>query len=200
MAGIRDNTVERRPQPGARLGTTTPRRAAGRPFGLTLAAAVAAAALLTLPTTPIAAGTSAGPEPVVDDVGATLPAQHAIGPDGFLRRGFCANELSGEFFLRTELFFGLSRPGGTVSEEDFQAFLDREVTPRFPAGLTLLSGNGQFRDEQGVIIEEGSKLLILLYHFNRKNNQAIEDIRRAYLDQFQQESVLRIDGRSCVSF
>src|SRR5688572_26537686 len=48
---------------------------------------------------------------------------------------------------RTELFFGLARPDGSrVSVDEFQQFLDQEVTPRFPAGLTLLGGDGQFRN------------------------------------------------------
>lgn len=104
-------------------------------------------------------------------------------------------------FARTELFFGLSRPGGLITEEDFKAFVDARVTPRFPDGLTLLTGSGQFRSANGTIIVEGSKLLILLVP--RRDAQAhekIEAIRRDYRHQFQQESVLRADAASCVSF
>jgi hypothetical protein len=87
-----------------------------------------------------------------------------------------------------------------VTEEEFQHFVDTEVTPRFPDGLTLLTGTGQFKDSTGTIIQEGSKLLILLYPFNQKSNRAVEQIREAYKDTFQQESVLRVDEQSCVSF
>jgi hypothetical protein len=48
----------------------------------------------------------------------------------------------GDEFVRTELFFGLSRPGGRITERQFERFVDAEVTPRFPDGLTLLSGRG----------------------------------------------------------
>lgn len=104
-------------------------------------------------------------------------------------------------FARTELFFGLSRPGGVITDEDFKAFVDARVTPRFPDGLTLLAGSGQFRSANGTIVVEGSKLLILLVP--RRDAQAhekIEAIRRDYRHQFQQESVLRTDAVSCVSF
>ncbi|MGH8532000.1 MAG: DUF3574 domain-containing protein [Gammaproteobacteria bacterium] len=116
-------------------------------------------------------------------------------------RRFCEKRLHGELFSRTELFFGLSRSSGPdVTEKAFQHFIDTEVTPRFPDGLTLLSGKGQFKDSTGTIIQEGSKLLILLYPFNKKSNRAVEKIREEYKKDFQQESVLRVDEQSCVSF
>ena len=119
----------------------------------------------------------------------------------FIEHGFCESRLNGKLFSRTELFFGLSRSNGPdVTEEEFQHFVDTEVTPRFPDGLTLLTGRGQFKNSTGTIIQEGAKVLILLYPFNQKSNRAVEQIREAYKDTFQQESVLRVDGQLCVSF
>ncbi|HSF48584.1 MAG TPA: DUF3574 domain-containing protein [Burkholderiales bacterium] len=113
----------------------------------------------------------------------------------------CRGPLAGDAFARTELFFGLSRPDGVISEEEFQGFVNNFVTPRFPDGLTLLGGAGQFRDASGTIISEGSKLLILLYPARTRDaNDLIEAIRFDYKTQFQQQSVLRADDRSCVSF
>jgi len=111
------------------------------------------------------------------------------------------NGWGGKLVARTELFFGLARPDGSmVSMEDFQRFIDHEVTPRFPVGLTLLGGNGQFRGANGTTVKEGSKLLILLYPYDRENSRKIESIRAAYARAFHQESVLRVDGYSCASF
>ena len=115
-------------------------------------------------------------------------------------RAFCKHVLRGELFARTELFFGLSKPGGVVTEEEFQAFVDTKITPLFPDGLTLLSGKGQFRDSTGFIIQEGTKLLILLYPFSKALSTDVEQIRTDYKDAFQQQSVLRVDEQSCVSF
>ena len=53
--------------------------------------------------------------------------------------------------MRSELFFGTARPDGVVTDEEFNEFLDRIITPRFPDGLTLLKGDGQFRDETGTM-------------------------------------------------
>jgi Protein of unknown function (DUF3574) len=102
---------------------------------------------------------------------------------------------------RTELFFGLRKPNGTeVNNAEFQRFLDREVTPRFPDGFTLLSGNGQFKNARGAILKERSHLLILLYPIAANSNQQIEQIRKAYITAFQQQSVLRTDNLSCAAF
>jgi hypothetical protein len=122
-------------------------------------------------------------------------------PETLNQYAFCKSRLKGENFARTELFFGLSKSDGSVvTEAEFQNFLDTEVTPRFPDGLTLLTGAGQFKDSSGTIAEEESKLLILLYPFSSESNSSVEQIREAYKSAFQQESVLRTDERSCVSF
>jgi hypothetical protein len=104
----------------------------------------------------------------------------------------------GDTFVRTELFFGSAKPEGEVTEEDFQRFLDEVITPLFPDGLTLLSGLGQFRNAKGDIIQERSWLLILLYPLEDRqdNSVKIEEIRRQYKDDHEQESVLRAD-RCC---
>jgi hypothetical protein len=109
------------------------------------------------------------------------------------------NGFESEKFARTELYFGTAKPdGSTVTDQQFDTFLDEIITPRFPEGLTLVSGLGQFLGSAGVIVQEASKLLILLYpeRARKANNSKIEEIREAYKQSFQQESVLRSD-RCC---
>jgi hypothetical protein len=106
-----------------------------------------------------------------------------------------------EVWLRTELYFGTSRPGGEVTDEDFAGFLDCEITPRFPDGLTLLSGYGQYLNAQGVLARERSKVLILFYPAQTEDAAVrIEAICDAYKRAFQQESVLRVSSYASVSF
>jgi Protein of unknown function (DUF3574) len=104
-----------------------------------------------------------------------------------------------ELFARTELFFGSLRSDKPpVSEQDFLGFLNNTITPLFPNGLTLLTGLGQFLNSQGVIQQEQSWLLILLYPVGERqdSNGKIEEIRDEYKKAFEQESVLRSD-RCC---
>jgi Protein of unknown function (DUF3574) len=113
----------------------------------------------------------------------------------------CSSVPAAKAVARTDLFFGLRKPNGTeVNNAEFQRFLDREVTPKFPDGFTLLSGNGQFKNASGAILKERSHLLILLYPVEAIGNQHIEQIRKAYTTAFQQQSVLRADELSCASF
>jgi hypothetical protein len=97
-------------------------------------------------------------------------------------------------FVRTELFFGTVKPEGIVTEAEFLEFVDHEVAPRFPHGLTLLKGDGRFPGEDAVIKEQ-SFVLILLYPFDTLDEgfQRIERIRTLYREQFGQQSVLRVD-------
>jgi hypothetical protein len=108
----------------------------------------------------------------------------------------------GDLWRRTELYFGSQKPDGeTVTEAEFEQFVDDVITPRFPDGLTLLTGYGQFRNAENVIVEEQSFVLILLYPLDDKAaNGAIEEIRAMYKESFAQESVLRVDGLQRVSF
>lgn len=111
---------------------------------------------------------------------------------------------AGEAFpmARLELYFGTQKPGGApVTDAEWGAFLNEEVTPRFPDGLTVLRGDGQWRNAQGVITKETSAVLVILYEPSAEKEAGIEDIRAAYKDRFEQQSVMRVDaGTQCVSF
>lgn len=104
-------------------------------------------------------------------------------------------------FIRTELFFGSERADKPeVSDTEFKQFLDQEVTPRFPDGLTVLKGFGQFREADGQIVQESSFVLILLYPRDvlRDSSVKIDEIRARYKQCFDQESVLRVDDPRAV--
>jgi len=115
------------------------------------------------------------------------PASHQTGP---------AIYKSADVYYRTELYFGRSKPdGGTVSDDEWERFLADIVTPRFPDGFTILKAAGQYREKSGKIISEPSQVLVFLYKQKTRaaSRRKIEEIRRAYVDQFKQESVLRMD-------
>ena len=107
----------------------------------------------------------------------------------------------GEAVTRTELFFGLSKPGGgTVSAAEWADFLSSVVTPRFRQGLTVVDGRGQWQNSAGTVCQEPCRIVILLYPANQANREAIEAIRHEYRRRFQQESVLRVTSAAGVSF
>jgi Protein of unknown function (DUF3574) len=108
----------------------------------------------------------------------------------------------GDPFARTDLYFGLSREDGPpVTDQQFDAFVDAVVTPRFPDGLTLFQAKGQFKNASGTIVEEGSRVIVLFYAADDPAAKVgVEQIRSKYKSRFHQESVLRVDDKSCVAF
>ena len=96
--------------------------------------------------------------------------------------------------VQSTLYFGLSRPdGGQVEEAQWQDFLARDVTPKFPDGFTVLDGRGQWRDAKAVIISEATKVLIIVHPLSDENAQAIAELKAAYVKRFHQESVFQTD-------
>jgi Protein of unknown function (DUF3574) len=99
-------------------------------------------------------------------------------------------------FIRTELYFGRNKPDGKeVTRKEFDEFLSGFVTERFPDGLTVLKGRGQFLNSKGDVERERSVVLILLYPTSARNEKhiKIEEIRDEYKRRFMQQSVLRVD-------
>lgn len=106
-----------------------------------------------------------------------------------------------KIFTKDELYFGLSKLGGdTISELEWQLFLNRVVTPRFREGLTVIDAYGQYLNSSGKLTREKTKLVILIYENSRTKNQMIEEVIASYKRKFQQESVLRVTSTVKVSF
>jgi Protein of unknown function (DUF3574) len=127
----------------------------------------------------------------------SLPATRAPG----LQQD-CAKTLAGKRYNRTELYLGMSTlEGATVSDAEFQHFVDTEVTTRFPEGFTIVAASGQFTDSRGAIVRENARVLVVLYPLDDgAASKSIETIRAAYKTQYRQESVLRVDDQSCASY
>lgn len=88
-----------------------------------------------------------------------------------------------------------------VSEADWADFLAREVTPRFPDGLTVVDATGQWRDaRRGSILHEGSKLIEIVLPGAADDRAKIEAIAEAYKRRFEQQSVGLIINQACVRF
>ena len=101
--------------------------------------------------------------------------------------------------VRTMLFFGLSRPKGSVSELEWQIFLRDQVTTRFPEGLTVWDAQGQWRSPAGSIDHEQSKVLLLVHPDTPTARRGIQDVISAYRKAFDQQSVLWESARVCVA-
>ncbi|MFD2184808.1 DUF3574 domain-containing protein [Rhodoplanes azumiensis] len=111
----------------------------------------------------------------------------------------------------TELFLGRDAGGRrVVTEARWADFLAREVTPRFPDGLTVYDARGQWRDATGRITREATKVLMILALAvetpagTASNGQSRADkiaaIVDAYKRRFHQKSVLVLTRAACARF
>ena len=108
----------------------------------------------------------------------------------------------GQDYLRTaQLFFGRNvGDEPKVTEADFRRFVDEELTPRFPDGLTVLDGGGQWRGDANKLVREASKVVLIVLPKGRDASGRIEAVRSAYKQRFHQDSVMLVTQASCVSF
>ncbi|MFC0243731.1 DUF3574 domain-containing protein [Rhodopseudomonas telluris] len=104
--------------------------------------------------------------------------------------------------LSAELAFGRNigdRLG--VSDADFRRFVAEEITPRFPDGVTVIDGVGQWRDpERDRIVYEKSKVVTLVFADDPEKSAALTAIADAYKRRFRQQGVMVAVRPSCVSF
>jgi hypothetical protein len=100
-----------------------------------------------------------------------------------------------------QMFFGRNTGWtGAVTEADWQSFLEAEVTPRFPDGLSVTDVYGQWKSPAGDFVREDSKALFIVLAGKPDEQQRIDTIRDAYKQRFHQQAVLLVEQQACVAF
>jgi hypothetical protein len=103
--------------------------------------------------------------------------------------------------VRDVVYFGRNRPGGgTVSDTEWQAFLDQVVTPRFPNGFSVVEAAGQWRGRSGVVERERSAMVTVLHSGSEADRRAVATLAAEYKRRFSQEAVLRERAPICARF
>jgi hypothetical protein len=88
-----------------------------------------------------------------------------------------------------------------VSEIEWSRFVDREITPRFPAGLTVFNASGQWQDTSTKkIVHEPSKIVQIVLPGEVDDIPRLNEIAEAYKSRYKQQSVGMIVRPACVSF
>jgi hypothetical protein len=108
---------------------------------------------------------------------------------------------AGQERLKTaQLFFGQQINGkSSVSDADFHQFVEDELTPRFPDGLTVLNADGQWRAAGNPLVRDASKVVLIVLPSRGDASSRIEAVQGAYKKRFRQESVLVLTEATCVS-
>jgi hypothetical protein len=104
--------------------------------------------------------------------------------------------------VEVDMMFGRNIGGKLgVTEALWRQFLAREVTPRFPDGLTVFDTTGQWRNAKtNAVIRERSKIVRIIIPADAAANEKIGAIASAYKNQFHQDSVGIATRPACVSF
>jgi len=108
---------------------------------------------------------------------------------------------AGQERLKTaQLFFGQQINGkSSVSDADFHQFVEDELTPRFPDGLTVLNADGQWRAAGNPLVRDASKVVLIVLPSRGDASSRIEAVQGAYKRRFRQDSVLVLTQATCVS-
>jgi Protein of unknown function (DUF3574) len=103
--------------------------------------------------------------------------------------------------VRETLYFGRNRPGGeTIGDAEWQIFLDQVLTPRFPAGLTVMDATGQWRGQSGIVEQEQSQVVTIYHAGDPASRRAVSEVALEYKRRFGQEAVLRDRTSTCAAF
>lgn len=101
-----------------------------------------------------------------------------------------------ENWVRSELYCGLAPLeaeglGLAAAEGTWRNFLDEEVTPRFPDGLSVFDAYGQWRENtDSPIARMRSKVLVIVYPDSAARRSGINAICEAYKKRTGEKSVL----------
>jgi hypothetical protein len=110
---------------------------------------------------------------------------------------------AGQEHIRTaQLFLGgpyegpIGKPA--VGEGDIRTFVDQEITPRFPDGVTVLDGGGQWRGAENRLIREAQKVVLIVLPQKRETEGRLDAVRAAYRTRFKHDTVV-ITQDACVA-
>ena len=102
----------------------------------------------------------------------------------------------GQSELRTaQIFLGAAK----VSDSELRKFVDAEVTPRFPDGVTVVDGGGQWKGADNRLMREAAKVVLIVLPPRGDPQARVEAVRTAYRTRFKQESVVVMPPPACVA-
>lgn len=105
--------------------------------------------------------------------------------------------LGGSAMLEYQLFFGRT----SVTDQQWADFTSNVVTPNLPNGFTALDTEGQWMNPATHrIIQERSKVIIVIMPDTVASKAAVEAVKDEYLNRFHQQSVGNIILPVCGAF
>lgn len=105
---------------------------------------------------------------------------------------------AGQAQLRTAQLFLSARPPAKITDSDIRKFVDAEVTPRFPRGVTVVDGGGQWRGDENRLIREAAKVVLIVLPEKGDPAGKVQAVRAAYRSRFKQDAVVVLPPPACM--
>jgi Ca2+-binding RTX toxin-like protein len=103
-------------------------------------------------------------------------------------------------FIQADLYFGQNIPGiGSISRDVFQEFVDQAIAPLF-SGLTQFDARGEVKNAAGTILKEDSQVIRLILQDTLANENAINNVLKAFETQFGAGTLAVFDEDISASF
>jgi hypothetical protein len=106
---------------------------------------------------------------------------------------------AGQATLRTAQLFLGAKSTAVLNDRDLRRFVDQEVTPRFPDGVTVVDGGGQWKGFENKMIREASKVVLVVLPAAGDSHGKVEAVRIAYRSRFKQEPLVVLPPPACVT-
>jgi hypothetical protein len=90
----------------------------------------------------------------------------------------------------SRMYLGQDTPTGAVTPAQWQRFVTEVVTPQFPGGFTVIDAKGQWRDADGSIKHEDTRVLEIVHDASPQLQARVRALAHAYKRTFAQQSVL----------
>jgi hypothetical protein len=104
--------------------------------------------------------------------------------------------------IQTDLYFGQSRPDGSmITKAEWDNFHKTQIARIFKEGSTTTTAVGNWFDpESHKLISEPTYVVTYYHKKSPQISKQIDNLRSIYKSKFQQQSILRVDKKSKVSF
>ncbi len=108
-------------------------------------------------------------------------------PDGYSRH------------IEFQLFFGLADGSGNqISDAEWEQFQTEVITPRFPEGMSVIDVKGQWREPDGDVQRENTRLVRgLMAAPDGDGLRLVNEISDEFVRRFNQDPVFRIMSEVC---
>jgi Protein of unknown function (DUF3574) len=90
----------------------------------------------------------------------------------------------------SRMYLGQDTPTGAVTPAQWERFVTEVVTPQFPGGFTVIDATGQWRDKDGSIKHEDTRVLEIVHDGSPQRQARVRALAHAYKRTFAQQSVL----------